>query len=262
MSGCLKRSARLVVASFACLLFASTAQAASFDCGKASSNVEKPICADAKLSKLDEKFAEAYTLLMSKDDELCNHMLELFNQDLEQYGESGDEHQEEHQEFKRVPWQPARFSSVINGHTEYTDVEGALFDFNNDGVQDFVVRWKGSLSNARADSIFILGGEAVSKKNDLTSMEFGDAKDRIYLAGAIYQPTTSPEIAVNPRVLEPFIYRDTSYLFMRGLFEVRRTIAGYAAITKYVGGKFVNRELTGKMEDICYYQRNRANRTH
>jgi uncharacterized protein YecT (DUF1311 family) len=38
----------------------SAAQAASFDCAKASTKVEKLICADAELSKLDEELAAAY----------------------------------------------------------------------------------------------------------------------------------------------------------------------------------------------------------
>jgi uncharacterized protein len=46
----------------ACLLFAlpMAAQAASFDCNKASSKTEKAICADPELSKLDEELAAAY----------------------------------------------------------------------------------------------------------------------------------------------------------------------------------------------------------
>lgn len=42
------------------LLFISTAQAASFDCKKAETNIEKLICDDATLSKLDEEVAKAY----------------------------------------------------------------------------------------------------------------------------------------------------------------------------------------------------------
>lgn len=311
---------RLLLILLGWLMLSFAAHAASFDCGKAQPKIEKMICADAELSRLDEEIAkvygevlkkfpdeallkkqqhgwlkarnrckeisclsdyyrgrlaelneanvfkaeESYTLVMSKDDELCNHMMELFNQDLKQYGWRGDEHQEEHEEFKRVPWQPARFSSVIDGRTEYTDVEGALFDFNNDGVRDFVVRWKSSLSNARADLVFMLGDEAVKRKNDLTSTEFGDAKGRIYLAGGFYDVSLPVKVMVGLRVLQPFIYHETSYLFMRELFETTLHIPrpGYAVIVKYGGGKFINREMTGKMEDICYYQRNRAKRAH
>jgi len=208
------------------------------------------------------KSEENYSLVMSKDDGLCKHMMALFNQDLKQYGWRGDEHQEEHEEFKRVPWQPARFSSVIDGRVESTDVEGALFDFNNDGIQDFVVRWKSSLSNARADLVFMLEDEAVKRKNDLTSMELGDAKGRIYLAGGFYDVSLPVKVMVGLRVLQPFVYHKTSYLFMRELFESPPITPGYAVVVKYGGGKFINREMTGKMEDICYYQRNRAKRTH
>ena len=299
-------------------LLALPVQAASFDCSKAGTKVEKLICADVELSRMDEEIAkvygevlgkstdeallkkrqrerlkarnqckdisclsdysrgrlaelneanvfkaeESYTLLMSKDDKLCNHMMKLFNQDLKQYGWRGDEHQEEHEEFKRVPWEPARFSSVIDGRTEYTDVEGALFDFNNDGVKDFVVRWKSSLSNARADLIFTLGSEMVKRKNDLTSAEFGDTTDRIYLAGWSYDVSLPVKTMAGLRVLQPFIYHKTSYLFMRELFETPPITPGYAVVVKYGGGKFVNREMTGKMEDVCYYQRNRAKRAH
>jgi uncharacterized protein len=43
------------------LLLLSTARAASFDCGKAASEVEKVICGNDELSKLDEDLFGAYT---------------------------------------------------------------------------------------------------------------------------------------------------------------------------------------------------------
>lgn len=300
------------------LMLSFAAQAASFDCTKSTNKVEKLICSNSELAKLDEDMAkvyeevrkktpdeallkrqqrewlkwrnrcqdiaclneryrqrivalnqanvfkdeESYTLVMSKDDELCNHMLQLFNQDLKKYGWKGDEHQEEHEEFKRIPWKPARFSSVIDGRVEYTTVEGALFDFNNDGVQDFVVRWKSSLSNARADSLDIFDAGIAKRANELTAQEFGGGKNTIHLSGWFYDLIPPFEIAAGLRVLEPFIYRETAYLVMRPLFEAQRTMTGYAVIAKYGEGKFVAREMTGKMEDICYYQRNRAKRAH
>lgn len=310
-----------LLAIFGWLMLSFAAQAASFDCTKSTNKVEKLICSNSELAKLDEDMAkvyeevrkktpdeallkrqqrewlkwrnrcqdlaclderyrqrivalnqanvfkdeESYTLVMSKDDELCNHMLQLFNQDLKKYGWKGDEYQEEHEEFKRVPWKPARFSSVIDGrvrYSEYRSVEGALFDFNNDGVQDFVVRWKASLSNARADLLYLFDSEIAEHANDLTSVELLNAKNKLYIAGWFYDLMPPFEIATGLRVLEPFIYGDTSYLVMRPLFEEQRTMTGYAVIAKYGGGTFINRNMTGKMEDICYYQRNRAKRAH
>jgi uncharacterized protein len=42
------------------LLMSVSAQGASFDCGKAATKVEKMICNDAELSKLDEELGSAY----------------------------------------------------------------------------------------------------------------------------------------------------------------------------------------------------------
>lgn len=46
------------------LVLPVTAQAASFDCGKAAIKVEKIICGDAKISKLDEELNAAYKIAM------------------------------------------------------------------------------------------------------------------------------------------------------------------------------------------------------
>jgi uncharacterized protein len=48
------------------LIFTSGVQAASFDCTKASTNVEKMICNDANLSTLDENMAAAYSRVLMK----------------------------------------------------------------------------------------------------------------------------------------------------------------------------------------------------
>ena len=45
---------------FACGCLALSAQAASFDCDKANTNVEKIICSDPELSKLDDELSAAY----------------------------------------------------------------------------------------------------------------------------------------------------------------------------------------------------------
>jgi len=51
------------------LLFISTAQAASFDCSKAEATIEKLICDDANLSKLDEEMAKAYQDNLEQSDD-------------------------------------------------------------------------------------------------------------------------------------------------------------------------------------------------
>lgn len=57
---------RLLI-TFACLVLISSAQAASFDCAKAGTKVEKLICADAGLSKLDEELNVAYKAALQNE---------------------------------------------------------------------------------------------------------------------------------------------------------------------------------------------------
>ena len=48
-----------------CALFAATGHAASFDCAKAATPVEKMICADALLGRLDEALARNYRVMLT-----------------------------------------------------------------------------------------------------------------------------------------------------------------------------------------------------
>jgi uncharacterized protein len=63
-----RRQAIMAKLSFVLLAFclAPGVQAASFDCGKATTKVEKMICADPKISALDDALARAYQNMMNK----------------------------------------------------------------------------------------------------------------------------------------------------------------------------------------------------
>ena len=214
-------------------------------------------------SEASKSSKEHYGLLMSRNDELCNHMLELFNSDLEKYGPTGDSHQTKHKEFKRVPWKQGkyfRFNRALD-KMEYEPIEGALFDFNNDGKDEFVVRWEPWKNNLRSHFLYVLTAE---KEKFLSNIDFRkyflDAKNTIDLTGMSYPLTELPksmsdQYLISPRVLEPFVYQEVSYLLMRPLFEEIQTQTGYAVIAKYRKGKFGYRSTSGEMEDICYFTR-------
>ncbi len=335
IKSCVPRTFGMLCTVLVVLFNTHLASATSFDCAKATTKVEKMICADPELSRLDDNlgkvysamlkayygmpsikykerewlrkrdkcsdaaclksryqqriatlkqaglpskeerqwleiFAQArkkgkerYGLLMSKDDELCNHMLGLFNADLKKYGPSGDSHQAEHEEFKRIPWKQVKSSYTSYGNVYYDTDEGALFDFNNDGIKDFVVRDRGALFNHRADMLTIFDEKVAKQKIILKSSDFLHAKNKIYFPSTGYPLSRLPkkiegQEMIGVRVLDPFIYHDRSYLLMRPLFEVYKTQSGYAVIAKYQKGRFVGRNLTGKMEDICYFTRTRS----
>lgn len=58
---------QVILTALAWLVLGYPAYAASFDCSKAQTKVEKLICADAELSKLDEDLAAAYTNALKED---------------------------------------------------------------------------------------------------------------------------------------------------------------------------------------------------
>lgn len=60
MNGYLKRSGLLAAALLVCVGLAVSAQAASFDCGKAGTKVEHIICDNPEISELDEELSVAY----------------------------------------------------------------------------------------------------------------------------------------------------------------------------------------------------------
>lgn len=56
-----------LLSAAALLVLSSMAQAASFDCKKAGTFVEKEICADATLSKLDDALTANYRMMMGSN---------------------------------------------------------------------------------------------------------------------------------------------------------------------------------------------------
>jgi uncharacterized protein len=206
------------------------------------------------------KELDGYTLLMSKDDGLCNHMLNLFTEDLQHESRGNNLHEE----FELVPWKPAQYSYEYHGKLEYQNVEGALFDFNNDGVLDFVVRLRGMLSSMPADAIAMFGSEVAKRSNELTAKEFYEAPNYIDIAGSFYDLSGSLKGSSESLWrLSPFIYRDTSYLYMQSVYEpvdYKGPMQDVMVISKYGSGRFVDRDMTGKMEDICYFKRFGAHR--
>jgi len=59
---------KLVLATFLLLIIAGNIHAASFDCSKAASEVEKIICSDDELSRLDESLSMAYLRALKQTD--------------------------------------------------------------------------------------------------------------------------------------------------------------------------------------------------
>ncbi|MCC6143925.1 MAG: hypothetical protein IT368_08975 [Candidatus Hydrogenedentes bacterium] len=205
--------------------------------------------------------SHVYNLVMSKDDRLCRHMLQVFNDDLAKYGY---EQYGEHEEFRAIPWQDAQFSRENHGRIEYTPVKGALFDINNDGVKDFVVKWEASLGGILRDGLYILDSEAASRAGKLVNRELFESKNSIVTAGWVYllgAPLQGEGAYFG--ILEPFQIGNTTYLYLRPTFELRREQEPpdhYSVIARYKKGASADREHSGEMDDLCYFERVRVDK--
>ena len=103
------------------------------------------------LSFSSAAWADEYVLVMSKDDNVCQHMLKLYNADLKKYGRVM---YEKHEEFNWIKWEkkairirPAFAPSMI----EIEPSEIALFDINNDTRDEAIIYSESMLSGHPLD---------------------------------------------------------------------------------------------------------------
>lgn len=210
-------------------------------------------CSDISFA-LDTVKSQQYKLLMSKDKKMCPLMLEIFNQDLKKYGQNGDYHQRESEEFQSIPWTP------IEGQEKKEFGEPAskfaLIDLNNDGIEDYVVKYGDCcFHNRYFSSVFMLNKSTKSLPYKQLAQSIGDAtKDQIsFVPGGLYK-LENRETHISPEIVEVFKYVGIHYIAMHESLEMSLPDYGYAVIAKYTGGK-VTLENQAGLKDICYFKR-------
>ncbi|BBP01842.1 hypothetical protein [Sulfuriferula nivalis] len=77
--------------------------------------------------------ADPYVLVMSKEKELCDSMLKLYNKDMDTYGRIN---YDSHEVFTQINW----LSIDSLNDDSYSFVQRAIFDINNDGKNELVVK--------------------------------------------------------------------------------------------------------------------------
>lgn len=274
-----------------CVAVTQPGRAASFNCGKAASKVEKLICADAELSKLDEKLAEVYSkaskeehdeeklqrqqqmwlqernrctdipclrdryqqriaklneiegyaLVMSKDTKLCNAMLALYNEDMKAYKRI---RYDQHEMFTNI-WEPVDVDEA--NHPTYGCLQywRGIFDINNDGKNELVIKQSACLSGILTDSLYIYpdNSDVLSfnpksgKLNPLKDTDNKLGEHEVYYLKDL--PKTSEAWIGGHFVLNPFIWEGASYISMTD--QMPRWIV----IAKY--------KQAEEMQDICYF---------
>lgn len=208
-----------------------------------------------------------YKLIMSKDDKVCKHMLNLYNEDMKKYGY---EKYDEHEEFNAIPWRETVKSVRQEGDKKiYRPMKAAFFDFNNDGKNELVIKSTTFLHGYDADSLYIFP-DASAHLNEISIGELRDAPNKISPVGTCYELTQTKKAPTRYKelgdkqlswceritFLQPFIFDNVAYISFRGLHEKQpENQRKFLVVGKYKKGRLMNREpQTGVIEDICYFE--------
>lgn len=93
-----------------------------------------------------------YILVMSKDKELCESMLGLYNTDMNTHGRID---YDSHEIFSRIEWEDLDDSDDSSAIWLRAD-----FDINNDGKNETVVKFSGHVQAADLDTLYIYPGDS------------------------------------------------------------------------------------------------------
>ncbi len=211
-----------------------------------------------------------YALVMSKNDNVCQHMLSIYNEDLKQNGRLV---LDTHQEYNSIKWD--KDAQIMEGDYLYSrsnqDAKISVFDINNDTRQEVVLfhRTYPSYSMAEKEYLRYFPYEMYEKiKTRIEIMELlkhriGDslrAKDggpyilkdlpaqRIfYFEGKARPDVPYNYICISPYMyIRPFVYEGSSYVSVIGAdYNVPFDETNLISIRKY--------KPDNTLEDVCYY---------
>jgi len=118
---------------------------------------------------------QAYKLVMSQNEKLCQHMVALFNADMKKY--RGLEYGK-HKEF--VTWEPVE-NGALTPDKYCRQTLKQNFDINNDGTADLVIRTRQCYQSQLTDSLYIFpfNSNAVELLKNPTSQVLGTTPDRL-----------------------------------------------------------------------------------
>ncbi|MEW6246286.1 MAG: hypothetical protein AB1555_06190 [Nitrospirota bacterium] len=188
--------------------------------------------------------AEAYRLVMSKDKELCQTVLTLFNADMKRYKEI----RYDDDIFRAISWK-----SVDLGEQTYGCyfLSHAMFDINNDGREDLVIKQRSCLRDILVDKLFVFpqdsdvlsrihagpgGGEAL----DQTKNRFFEINAGHSLEGLSFAESQGLPQGIGGTVLHPFLWKNKAYVSMTDFDPEWIVIARYLEQQKF--------------QDVCYFR--------
>ena len=216
--------------------------------------------------------ADEYVLVMSKDDNVCQHMHRLYNDDLKKYGEIK---YDQHAEFNAIEWEDKKFYRIVGDKKEYpkepieskTTVQISYYDINNDGKKEIVIKDEGSYKGIPSDNLHFFKNEDVSlfqedafdikilynkatgniRSGGRNTYELKELPEFIY--SGIDDKDTNAYYSLGAYIyINPFSFAGTYYLNVKDdvPFDFKKMYSGkFLVILKYT--------KENQIKDICYF---------
>lgn len=189
-----------------------------------------------------------YKLVMSKDKELCTSVLKLFNEDMKEYRAIN---YEKHEIFQKVPWERVEIDEDRGSLVPYCSVVlRAKFDINNDGQDEYVIKWSACVRGFAFDNLYIypLDTKWVGRPTWPNLSLLRDTPDKFENGTNVHElseldpaKNDGRTAAVGGTILQPLIWGTTAYVVLTDLFHRR-----WIVIAKYLKGS--------EFKDVCYFR--------
>lgn len=189
-------------------------------------------------------WAGTYELAMSANKDLCVAVLEMFNSGEKKAGAVSYDHEA----FRQISWSPVGLGGQAPKVRRCNELERALFDIDNNGGLDMVVRATFCMKGAPSDSLYIFPADS-PVLDQATWQNFSPllaTRNKFERTGGSYPLT---DLAAENRgrtgaalstvfTLRPFRMNDQTYV---SLTDGR---AQWIVIAKYLQGE--------QFQDLCY----------
>jgi hypothetical protein len=185
-----------------------------------------------------------YQLVVARDSKLCAKVLEAFREDVDDRWRL----RYQHEIFRQITWKPVELKGQGPKMSHCSNLNQAMFDLDNDGQPDLVVKSTFCMKGSPSDSFYKFppGSAVLEQANWQDLSPLLATPDKFERTGGTYPLTQIPieETGVNRMQLtgvftvQPFVLDGIAYV---SLTDGR---AEWTVIAKYLGGE--------RSEDQCY----------
>jgi len=185
-----------------------------------------------------------YQLVAGRDSKLCARVLEAFREDVDDRGRL----RFQHEIFRQITWKPIELRGQGPKTRHCSSLNKAMFDLDNDGQPDLVVKTTFCMKGSPSDSFYMFPADSAvleqANWQDLSPLLA--TPDKFERTGGVYPLTQLPaeETGMSRTPLtgvftvQPFMLDGSAYV---SLTDGR---AEWTVIAQYRGG--------GRFEDLCY----------